>query len=337
MSRLAWGELDISVPDTDRKDEIGKLTKALQAFHEAAVEREAARKAEAERNEAEKKRAHAIQTTTGQFEDKVAIVVNTVASAATELAQTSQSLVEMMSKTGKTLESAASGASETTANVHSVASAAEEMTASIREISSQLQHSNSTVQASVRKAEQIDEQAALLNAATTKVKEVIGLISDIAAQINLLALNATIESARAGEAGRGFAVVASEVKNLAGQTDKSIQEIEKVIQEMDSASVGIIQSLKEIKESIQDISGASGTIAAAVEEQSATTGEIARNMQSAAHGTELISSNLGDVAHSTRDAEASSDEVLSASQELSRQAEGLRRDVEEFLATMRAV
>ena len=54
---------------------------------------------------------------------------------------------------------------------------------------------------------------------------IVGLIRNVASQINLLALNATIEAARAGEAGKGFAVVASEVKNLAVQAAAATQQI----------------------------------------------------------------------------------------------------------------
>ncbi|NEX22129.1 hypothetical protein G3480_17760 [Thiorhodococcus mannitoliphagus] len=53
----------------------------------------------------------------------------------------------------------------------------------------------------------------------------VGVISDIAKQINLLALNAAIEAARAGEAGRGFAVVASEVRALSTQTANAAEDI----------------------------------------------------------------------------------------------------------------
>ena len=284
---------------------------------------------------AENQKRQVMREMADKFEASVKGIVNSVASAATELAQTAEGLVRTMNETSQTVQSAASGAIQTTTNVQSVASAAEEMTASVKEISSQLQHSNHMVQDSVKRAESADSQAASLGTAASKVKEVIGLIANIAGQINLLALNATIESARAGDAGKGFAVVASEVKNLASQTDKSVQEIEFVIQEMDIASGGIITSLKEIRESIQNISHSSGTIAAAVEEQSATTNDIARNMQSAANGTLTVSDNLNDISKSASHAESSSSQVLMASQELSRQAEQLNKEVETFLHTIR--
>jgi methyl-accepting chemotaxis protein len=73
-----------------------------------------------------------------------------------------------------------------------------------------------------------------------------------------------------------------------------------------------------------------------LEEQSATTNEIARSMQSAAQGTQLITDNLGVVSQSSLHAESASSQVLSASQKLSRQAEQLNREVEDFLHTIRA-
>lgn len=269
------------------------------------------------------------------FESGIKTIVNIISDYAKKMAINAAAMNKIIASNSELSTSANKTVSQTSSNVNSVASAAEELSASVLSISDQLQKTNSLVTQSSDKAKNVDNLAIALNNASCKVDEVVGMISNISSQINLLALNATIESARAGEAGKGFAVVANEVKTLANQTDKSVTEIQVVIEEMQKASKAITEALSAIKLSISDIAGATSNVSSSVEQQSQATKEIAQNMQIAAQGTRIISENLDIVDKTSSEAQNSAKIMLDEINELSVQSAKLLDEVNKFLIEMK--
>ena len=155
-----------------------------------------------------------------------------------------------------------------------------------------------------------------LAAKSEKITSVVEVIREISEKTNLLALNAAIEAARAGESGRGFAVVADEVRRLAEGSAKSLEEIDKLIGEIQEdihttvASIdgsaseieegrkvveSSLKALSKIGYKVQEVAAvaeqnafATDQAYAAVEQQTTATQEISSSSQNIA----LMAENL---------------------------------------------
>ncbi len=297
MKELAEGNFDVVLPGLDRKDEVGDMAQAVEAFKVKAEEKaraEAEAKARQDQIAAEQRKRDMYQLA-DVFEQAVGEIVETVSSASTELEASAGTLTGSASRAQELTTLVASASEEASSNVQSVASATEEMASSVNEISRQVAESANIAQEAVAQARKTNERVGELVKAAARIGDVVELINTIAGQTNLLALNATIEAARAGEAGRGFAVVASEVKALAEQTAKATGEISQQIASIQAATQESVGAIQEIGDTIGRMSEISSTIASAVEEQGAATREISRNVQQAAQGTMQVSNNITDV------------------------------------------
>ncbi|HVJ42273.1 MAG TPA: methyl-accepting chemotaxis protein [Dongiaceae bacterium] len=336
MHSLSAGELDVTIPGTDRGDEVGVMAKTLQVFRDKLAEGERLRTAQQAEQERQLKRAQQVEAAVARFEKAIAGVVSTVSSSATELQSTAQSMTATAEETSRQSTAVSAASEQTTQNVQMVASATEELSASIREISTQIAEASRIIGDAVSQAAETDAKVTSLAEAAQKIGDVVGLINDIASQTNLLALNATIEAARAGEAGKGFAVVASEVKTLATQTARATDEIDAQIRSIQEASVSSAQAIREIANTIRRVNEVSTAIASAVEEQGAATQEISRNVQQAAHGTSEVSANIGNVTQAAAETGHAAGDVLHAAGDLARNGDVLRNEVDNFLRDIRA-
>ncbi|MBE0530721.1 MAG: MCP four helix bundle domain-containing protein [Rhodospirillales bacterium] len=336
MTRLAGKDMEVAIPATDHKDEVGDMAKAVQVFKDNMIEADRLAEEQRKTQEVQAARAKRVEALCKEFDATSSEAVKSVASAATELEGSSEAMSATAEETTRQAAAVAAASEQASANVQTVASASEELASSISEISRQVSQASQIASGAVRQGEQTNVKVQGLATAATKIGEVVALITDIAEQTNLLALNATIEAARAGDAGKGFAVVASEVKNLANQTAKATDEIGAQIAGIQTATKEAVTAIEVIVKTISEIDSISSSIASAVEEQGAATQEIARNVEQAAAGTQEVSSNIGGVSQAANDTGAAATQIQGASGELSRQSETLRNEVEKFLANIRA-
>jgi methyl-accepting chemotaxis protein len=338
MRKLASGDFDVVLPGVGRRDELGEMADAVEAFKMQAIakaQRDAATQDAQNRASAEARRAELIRFA-DEFEAAVGAIVANVSASAVQLEAAAGTLTRT-AETTQNLSGEVAGVSDhASSNMQSVAAATEQLSLSVGEIGRQVEQSSRIAEGAVQQAERTDARIAELSRAAQEIGDVVKLITAIAQQTNLLALNATIEAARAGDAGRGFAIVAAEVKSLANQTAKATDEISAHILGMQGATHESVAAIKEIGATIGQISTIASTIASAVSQQNSATQEIAQNVQSVAQGTQEVAGNITKVNRGAAETGAASEEVRNSARTLAAESAQLRAELDRFMANIRA-
>jgi len=195
---------------------------------------------------------------------------------------------ESASQVSTSIQNMISAGSEVAQHASKAAEAASEADQTAKDgqqIVTQTVHSINNLASEVERTATVISQ---LEKDTENVDSILEVIKGVAEQTNLLALNAAIEAARAGENGRGFAVVADEVRTLASRTQESTQEIQAVIEKLQTAAQSAVsvmktgqeqasqsvqqaektgESLQSITDKVQSISDMNTGIATATEQQ----------------------------------------------------------------------
>jgi methyl-accepting chemotaxis protein len=336
MNSIAGGETDVKIDYTDRQDEIGGMARAIEVFHQNAIEVTRLEHDKLEQEEmAAQKRKETMSELASSFESSVGSVVNATRTAVNSLEKTAETMLENASISVEQADNVNHAAEQSANSVSIVASSSQQLEGSIATINGEVEQSREMAHTALASSQKSKDTMENLVERTKKISSIVDMINAIAGQTNLLALNATIEASRAGDAGRGFAVVASEVKTLAEQTSKATEEIATQINALQKISAEASDNMEEIDGVINQMNDFSNSVAQAITEQNAATSEIALNIEQATTNTNEVTQGISMVKSAADETGETAIQLKTYAKELSEQSMMLDDKVIGFVNTIR--
>jgi methyl-accepting chemotaxis protein len=336
MGRLSHGDLDVEIKGSERADEIGTLTSALQVFRDNAV---TARKLEADRDRTRienEDRTKRIAELTIKFDTVVKAVASAVSDSAHGIENTASTMGRNVTHTANSSTEAANACEQMIGNVEALTNAAQSLVGSVTRVNAEVGQSIRITNDAVAAADRTNERVRGLADAAQRIGEVVGLISEIAQQTNLLALNATIEAARAGEAGKGFSVVASEVKSLAAQTARATEEISRQIGDVQLATNETVAAIGDIARAIAGTNQITTSIADTMTGQRSDAEAMIRLVNEVDQASRLITESFREIVLAAAFTHSSSIQVIWAAGDIGEPTRLLLRELDSFVGDLQA-
>ncbi len=307
MDTLAKGDHRLEVPDTERADELGSMSRAVLVFRDAAV---AKAQADAEQQQVMSEVGTALARLA---ESDLCVTLRGFPPSYAALERDFNTAVARLAAALGTVRGSAGGIATSTAEMHAatddLAQRAEQQAASLAESAAAVTEIATSVRATaeqakaaidvvdratadVRHSEEIVRRTMTaindIERSSNEIAEIIALIDGLSFQTNLLALNAGVEAARAGDAGKGFAVVASEVRALAERSADAARDINaritntvqrvrsgvELAQETDTSLRAITSGIHEIASFVTKIADSAASQAASIGQVNVAIGEM---------------------------------------------------------------
>ena len=300
MAELAAGNNAVAIPDTDRRDELGDMARAVMVFRDAAVTKLADdqdrhlaiaeigkilhRLAESDLTVRLKNLPDTFGALAEDFNDamvrlseamrKVRGSVESIKTNSGEIRQAADNLSARSEKQAASVRKSAAAMGKITDMVREGASHATNANAEVAQAQHEAREGGEVVCKTIQAMNEIEQ-------ASKEIAEIISVIDGIAFQTNLLALNAGVEAARAGDAGKGFAVVASEVRALAQRAADAATDVKtRINSSTEHVKVGVQlvdetgRALNRITERVSSVSAAICAMAESSAQQSRSLIEV---------------------------------------------------------------
>lgn len=245
LANLSEGDLTIKIDEklTARRDELGVMTRALQALISQLKSVMTDIKGLSDVLSESSNDLKDFATSTNNAADEISRAVEDMSQGSVSQAEDVESATVQVSEMGSSIEQIVDEISTLYNNSEKMGKAKDDSEKIVTELAAS---SDQTFDAVKR----IEKQVKLTDESVTQIQQAVALITSIAEETNLLSLNASIEAARAGEAGKGFAVVASQIQKLAEESNSSAASIADVIETLSHESKNTVDAMNNMHDII---------------------------------------------------------------------------------------